>query len=238
MTSKPHSRPMEQTSVGDFVPSWQRPTKAESRWPMFAAVVAIIAGQTWVASSLSLRPVWLFPAIAGVLLLASVAVYLPSQRMPSRAARVLSISLVVVLVIGNIISLFLLVRGIFVGSKLGAADLLLTGAALWVVNVLVFTLSYWELDGDGPEARAAGRQDYPDLVFPQQQQDQQGLAPADWKPTFADYLYVSLTSATAFSPTDAMPYTKRAKLAMGVQSLLSFAIAAVLVARAVNVAKG
>jgi uncharacterized membrane protein len=104
--------------------------------------------------------------------------------------------------------------------------------------VAVFALIYWELDGGGPEARADGYQEYPDLVFPQQQQDQQGLARPDWKPTFPDYLFVSLMSATAFSPTDAMPYTKRAKLVMGVQSILSFVIAAMLVARAINIAHG
>lgn len=223
---------------GDFVPSWRRPTKAESRWPAFAAVVVIIAGQTWVADSLSLRPVWAFPAAAGLLLLASVAVYLPSGTEPGRALRVLSVGLVAVLVMANAVSVVLLVRGVFVGSRLGPSGLLLAGAALWIVNVVVFALIYWELDGGGPEARAEGRQDYPDLVFPQQQQDQQGLAPDDWKPTFPDYLYVSLTGATAFSPTDAMPYTKRAKLAMGVENTLSLVLAAMVVARAINIARG
>jgi uncharacterized membrane protein len=75
-------------------------------------------------------------------------------------------------------------------------------------------------------------------VFPQQQQDQQGLAPSDWKPSFPDYLYVSLTAATAFSPTDAMPYSKQAKLVMGIESTISFVIAAMLVARAINIAHG
>ena len=75
-------------------------------------------------------------------------------------------------------------------------------------------------------------------MFPQQQQDQQGLAPADWKPTFADYLYVSFTSAAAFSPTDAMPYSKKAKLVMGGENLLSLVITVMLVARAINVARG
>jgi len=112
------------------------------------------------------------------------------------------------------------------------------GIVLWVVNITVFAFAYWELDGDGPEARADGYPDYPDLVFPQQQSDQRGLAPADWKPTFPDYLYVSLTAGTAFSPTDALPYTKRVKLVMGVESTLSFAIAAMIVARAINVAGG
>ena len=103
----------------------------------------------------------------------------------------------------------------------------------------VFALLYWELDGGGPESRADGYQGrYPDLVFPQQQADQQGLAPAIWKPSFYDYVYVSLTSAVAFSPTDAMPYSKWAKLTMGAESVLSFATLAVVVARAVNIAHG
>jgi hypothetical protein len=227
-----------QTSVGDVVPSWQRPTEAESRWPVFAAVVVIIAGQTWVVDNLSLRPVWLYPVVAGVFLLASLAVYIPSRTEPSRALRVVSLGLVAALVVANVLGVVLLVRGVFVGSPLSPPGLLLTGGALWTVNVAVFALIYWELDGDGPEARANGDLDYPDLVFPQQQQDQQGLAPSDWKPTFPDYLYVSLTSATAFSPTDAMPYSKRAKLVMGIESTLSFVIAAMLVARAVNIAHG
>jgi len=98
---------------------------------------------------------------------------------------------------------------------------------------------YWELDGGGPESRAAGYPDrFPDLVFPQQQGDQPDLARDDWKPSFHDYLYVSLTDSFAFSPTDTMPYTGTAKLVMGVESIMSFAIAAVLVARAVNIATG
>ena len=100
----------------------------------------------------------------------------------------------------------------------------MSGIALWIVNVAVFALLYWELDGGGPEARAEGyRGRYPDLVFPQQQPDQAGLASPGWKPSFYDYAYVSFTSSIAFSPTDAMPYSRRAKLVMGIESLLSFA---------------
>lgn len=171
--------------------------------------------------------------------MASVAVYIPSRAGPGRALRALSLGLVAVLVIANMVSVVLLVRGIFVGSPhLSPPSLLLAGASLWVTNIAVFALIYWELDGGGPEARADGYRDYPDFVFPQQQQGQQGLAPPLWKPTFPDYLFVALTSATAFSPTDAMPYSKRAKLVMGVENTLSLAIAAMLVARAVNIARG
>ena len=143
------------------------------------------------------------------------------------------------LVVANAVSLVLLVRGVFLGSSLRPPALLFAGLALWVVNVAVFALLYWEMDGGGPEARADGYVgSYPDFVFPQQQADQQGLAPATWKPTFYDYLYLSLTSSIAFSPTDAMPYTRRAKFAMSVEHLLSFATLAVIVARAVNIAHG
>ena len=219
-------------------PSWKRTTAPESRWPAFAAALVVIAGQTWVSSALELRPVWLLPLVAAVLLGASVAVYIPERETPSKLARGLSFGLVGVLVVANAVSLVLLVRGVFVGSALQPGGLLLAGLALWATNVAVFALVYWELDGDGPEARADGYPDYPDLIFPQQQADQQGLAPADWKPTFPDYLYVSLTSATAFSPTDAMPYTKRAKLAMGLESSICFVVLAMVVARAINIAKG
>jgi uncharacterized membrane protein len=239
MSHTPHRRqPPEHAPAADFLPSWRRPSDPEPRWTAFAAVAIVIAGHTWVANSLSLRPVWLYPAVAGILLAASVAVYIPSRTEPGRALRALSLGLVGVLVIANVIGVFLLVRGVFVGSHLSPQGLLLTGTALWIVNLAVFALIYWELDGGGPEARADGYQDYPDLVFPQQQQDQEGLAPPDWKPTFPDYLFVSLTSSIAFSPTDAMPYTKRAKLVMGTGSMLSFVIAAMLVARAINIAKG
>jgi uncharacterized membrane protein len=219
-------------------PQWKRKTAPESRRPIFAAALLIIAGQTWVSHSLVLRPVWVFPAIATVLLVASIAVY-ESRAEPRTATRALSYAFVVVLVAANAASLALLVHGVFVGSRLGPAGLLAAGVALWLVNVAVFALMYWEIDGGGPESRADGYEGrYPDLVFPQQQADQQAVAPPTWKPSFYDYLYVSLTAAIAFSPTDVMPYTMRAKLVMGAENLLGFATLAVLVARAVNIAHG
>jgi len=219
-------------------PQWKCKTDPESRRPVFVAALVIIGGQAWVAHSLSLRPFWLFPLISTVLLVASIAVY-EGRDEPGLVARILSYALSVVLVIANAASLVLLARGVFLGSSLKPTGLLFAGLALWLVNLGVFALLYWELDGGGPEARADGFVDrYPDLVFPQQQADQQGLAPAMWKPSFYDYVYVSLTSSIAFSPTDAMPYSKWAKLAMGVESVLSFATLAMIVARAVNIAHG
>jgi hypothetical protein len=223
---------------GEFVPSWRRPTRPEHRWPAFLAVAVIIAGQSWVAANLSVRPVWIYPLVASILLIASLAIYLPSRTEPPRALRIVSLGLTAVLVVGSFVVLVLLVRSVFVGSHLTPGYLFLTGITFWVVNIAVFALIFWELDGNGPEARAKGEPDYPDLVFPQQQQDQQGLAAADWKPMFPDYLFVSLFTATAFSPTDAMPYSRWAKLVMGVDAIMSLATIAMLVARAINIATG
>jgi hypothetical protein len=182
--------------------------------------------------------VWVYPVVTGVLVLTSLGIYLPSRREPPRALRLVSLSLTAILVAASIAVLILLVRGVFLGSHLTPGRLFLTGVIFWAANIAVFALLLWELDGNGPEARAKGDRDYPDLVFPQQQQDQQGLAPPDWKPMFGDYLFTSLTSAIAFSPTDAMPYSRWAKLVMGVESVISMATIAMLVARAINIATG
>jgi uncharacterized membrane protein len=210
----------------------------ESRGSAFVAVVTIIAGQAWLASRLALQPVWLLPAVSAALLIVSVLVYQSDLDEPSVIMRWISRAVVVVLAVANATLLGLLVRGIFVKSPLDPFGLLLAGLVLWTVNIAVFALAYWEIDAGGPEDRASSRDTLPDLVFPQQTADQGKLAPADWAPAFADYLYVSLTASTAFSPTDAMPYTRTAKVLMAVESTISFAIVIMLVARAVNVAKG
>jgi len=235
---RPKRAPAAAAPSGRPAPSWKRETTPESRWPAFIAALVVILGQAWISGALEMQPVWLLPAASALLLAASVAVYLPERVTPSRLARGLSLALVAVLVLSNCVSLILLVRGVFAGSNLGPGGLLLAGLALWVTNVATFALVYWELDGDGPESRSDGYPGYPDLVFPQQQADQQGLAPDDWKPMFHDYLYVSLTAATAFSPTDAMPYSRRAKVVMGLESSICFVALAMVVARAINIAKG
>jgi len=211
---------------------------AESRGSTFLTAVFIISGQAWLAHSLAIRPVWLFSVLSGGVLIASVAVYRSDLEEPSMAMRWFSRAVVGALALSNAACLLLLVRGVFSRSALDPLGLLVAGVVLWAVNAAVFGLAYWEIDGGGPEDRARDSGRLPDLVFPQQQADQEGLAPMGWKPSFIDYLYVSLTAATAFSPTDVMPYSRTAKIIMGLESTLSFAIVAMLVARAVNIAKG
>jgi uncharacterized membrane protein len=99
----------------------------------------------------------------------------------------------------------------------------------------VFALWYWELDRGGPAARATAPRPYPDFLFPQMQSPE--LAPDNWEPSFTDYLYVSFTNATAFSPTDVMPLSRWAKLTMMLHSMVSVVTVALVIARAVNILK-
>jgi hypothetical protein len=99
--------------------------------------------------------------------------------------------------------------------------------------VIVFGLWYWELDRGGPSARHDPHHREPDFLFPQMATP--GAARPDWAPGFLDYLYVSFTNATAFSPTDTMPLTPLAKGLMGVQSAASLLTVALVAARAVNI---
>ncbi len=110
------------------------------------------------------------------------------------------------------------------------------GVLIWLTNFLIFALWYWETDRGGPGRRAAGHDGPPDFLFPQMSDDR--IEPLTWRPRFIDYLYVSLTNATAFSPTDTMPLTSTAKSIMGVQALVSLVTIGLIVSRAVNILGG
>jgi uncharacterized membrane protein len=110
-----------------------------------------------------------------------------------------------------------------------------TGGAIWLTNIIVFALWYWEFDRGGPVARANGDRMYPDFLFAQMTSPQ--LAPPDWEPAFSDYLYLSFTNAAAFSPTDVLPLSRWAKMGMTAQAIVSVVTVALVVARAVNILK-
>ena len=127
----------------------------------------------------------------------------------------------------------LLVLDLVHGRPSSPAELLTAGAAIWLTNVLAFALAYWELDRGGPAARAAATNTRPDFLFAQMQNPE--LADPDWEPHFADYLYLSFTNSTAFSPTDTLPLSRWAKLTMMAQATVSFVTVILVVARAVNI---
>ncbi|MGH4007224.1 MAG: hypothetical protein ACRDTH_03475 [Pseudonocardiaceae bacterium] len=121
------------------------------------------------------------------------------------------------------------------GAEPDAGALLGPGAAIWLTNIIVFGLWYWQFDRGGPAARAHARKVVPDFQFVQMQNPEP--AGRDWKPEFIDYLYLSYTNATSFSPTDVMPLSRWAKLTMLAQSLISLITMALVIARAVNILK-
>ena len=211
---------------------------AESRGSTFIAAGIIIAGQAWLSKTLELNPVWLFPVISTVLLIGSVAVYRSDLEEPSKLMRWFARGVVAMLALANMAYLVMLGRTVFERSEFEPHVLFLAGVVLWVVNIAVFALAYWEIDGGGPEDRKGNSKKFHDLVFPQQQPDQAPLAKPDWKPGFGDYLHVSLTASSAFSPTDTMPFTGIAKLLMGAESTISIATLMMLVARAIGIANG
>jgi hypothetical protein len=208
----------------------------EPLWPAVAAVIAFLALNVTVRIAIPIQGVfrtpWLTPALETLLLVVLVTSN-PTSAADRRRLRSLSLILVGLLVAAalwaTVVLISDLVRG--VGVSKDAGDLLLTGAIVWLGNNLSFGLLYWLMDGGGPRVRS--RLDVPiDFAFTQHMSPE--LARPGWRPVFLDYLHLGFTNATAFSPTDVMPLTHRAKYAMLVQSTVALALFGLVVARAVN----
>ncbi|GII53889.1 hypothetical protein Pth03_22780 [Planotetraspora thailandica] len=215
------------------LPIWLKETEAEGRWWAAAAVIALIVIHVSFRSAFGFEPSWLLPALESALLIGLIIANPVTLTRESRLLRVASLALIGVISASNAWIIGREVVRLVHGEEHDAGRLLTTGAGVWVINVLLFALWYWELDRGGPVARSKAREPFPDFLFPQMTDRE--VAPPDWRPTFADYLYLAFTNATAFSPTDVMPLTRWAKMVMLVQSAISLVIVALVVARAINV---
>lgn len=218
------------------LPAWRRRTLGEHRWPAALTVLITIGLQLLLPDQLILGPRFLLPGLSALLLVALLFMDPGRITRHNKIGRLIGLVLVGVVSLGNGGSAVELVYRILDGS-IGdkAAPLLASGFVVWATNIVAFSLWYWEFDRGGPVARALGTNPYPDFVFVQMTSPQ--LAPPDWEPAFADYLYLAFTNAAAFSPTDVMPLSRWAKLAMTVQSAVSILTVALIVARAVNILK-
>jgi uncharacterized membrane protein len=208
----------------------------EPRWPASLALLGAIVLYLTLPSRLVHEPRWLLPLLECALLI-PLSLRAPNRSPDeTRAARIGSIMLVAVVNVANLVSLGELVHLLLhppASGSTGGRELVLAAVQIWLTNVVIFGLWYWELDRGGPGSRAHPVQDLPDFLFPQMATPQ--IARAGWRPVFLDYLYVSFTNATAFSPTDTMPLTPAAKVLMAVQSLASLITVALVAARAVNI---
>ncbi len=223
--------------TGRVLPTWKRVTTGEPRWPVALAVVAAVVMQGLLPEQVQLVHPWILPSVA-VVLLAALIVANPTRIVhESPALRLTSGVLIAWLTGANILSMIRLLTRLLDGTFHGSPKLLLlTGGAIWLTNVICFALWYWFFDRGGPVDRAHGRAEYPDLLFPQMSDPE--LAPPDWATGFVDYLYLSFTNASAFSPTDVLPLKRWAKLTMLLQSAISLITVALVIARAVNILKG
>ena len=217
--------------------AWGVASVSEHRWPAALAVLVAIFLQVILPQRVieGLGPRWLIPAVEGALLVALIVANPGQITRESRTLRSLSMVLIAVISVANMIVLGELVSALLAHSaSVGGQSLVFASVPIWLTNVIVFALWYWELDRGGAAARLRASHRRPDFLFPQMANP--GTEP-NWTPDFLDYLYTSFTNATAFSPTDTMPLTAWAKLLMMVQSAASLLTVALVVSRAVNILK-
>jgi len=212
------------------------PPRPEPAWHAQAAVLAAIALELLLPGRVTAGPRWLVPALEGALLVGLVIATPRQLERPHTRRRRLALTLIAFVTLANTSSLAMLSHELLHHNVSNGRGLIVAGVLIWLTNVVIFGLWYWETDRGGPGRRAAGRDGPPDLLFPQMTDYR--IGPFDWRPQLIDYLYVSLTNATAFSPTDTMPLTPMAKSVMGAQALVSLVTIGLVVARAVNILSG
>ncbi len=198
------------------------------RWPATVAALAIGGIYTLLSDRLMLGPRGFVLGLVAALL---IPLTFARLRGLHQLTRVLAMTLSAAVTAAVAVSaIFLLTR--LPGKNVLASTLLRDGALLWVTNVLVFALWYWEIDSGGPAKRSRDNFRSTDFLFPQMALEQ---GEECWAPLFVDYLFLAFNTSTAFSPTDTMILSRRAKLLMMTQSLISLMVVTVLVARAINI---
>jgi hypothetical protein len=215
----------------------------ESRYEAAFAVVLVIGLQVTLAV-VSLGAgwkliglpgwVWLIPAVPEAVLLLALAWSLPRHRLEQMGhRRTVALVLVGVITAANVLALVALIASLLSAQEKSGGELLLKGVTIWSTNVITFGLLFWEFDRGGPIRRLAPDAPPRDFQFPQDENPV--LAEPGWHPRLADYVYIAYTNAIAFSPTDAMPLTRRVKLMMLAESAISAMTVLLVAARAVNI---
>ena len=208
----------------------------ESRWAPALAILVVLCVLAAVRGHVHALPVWVsyLAALAVLVPMAAVALTKGSPLWLG-IERTIIILLAGAYVANTIAELADLIGVITIHPSSGdnAFSLLSSAVAIWLANVLMFSLLYWQVDRGGPYARASNSSAKPDWVFPQPAKPED--LPPDWRPLFLDYLYLGYNTATAFSPTDALPLTHRAKMLMMIESTIALLTMVIVLAHAINV---
>jgi hypothetical protein len=211
-------------------------------WPAQLCVLGAILLQIRLPEKLTFGPNWLLPSLEGALVIA-LAATTPRGRVdedhPARWRA--AIGVIALVNAANAYSLYRLTHELLHAHiKITTGrPLVFSGVAIWLTNILIFALWYWQLDRGGPANRArhpdpTTPEGHPDFVFPEMDGGR-SYTPEGWMPGFIDYLAVAFTTATAFSPTDTMPNSRPAKALMSIQAVISLITLGLIISRAVNI---
>jgi hypothetical protein len=207
---------------------------SEPIWHIQAAIMTVIALQLVLDSRLTIGPKYLVGGVELLLLGSLMAIAHTTTSLAIR--RTLAILLTAIVTITNVLSLALVIQILFGegghAHVINGRDLLISSLSIYLTNLIVFGLWYWEMDFSASTKTTPLPQDF--LFAQMNAPEHAGLHDKGWRPSFFDYLYISITNATAFSPTDTLPLTHRAKALMSVQSLVSLTVIVLATARAVN----
>jgi hypothetical protein len=220
--------------------AWGVPGSQIQLWPALLALLVAVVLYVTLPGHLYYGPVWVLPVVEGALFLLLLVARRREDEGQTWQHR-LVVGFIAVMNAANVGSLLLLIHALLGnlpvnGHGITAQHLLVWSAQIWVTNVIVFGLWYWELDRGGPHARLQSRHRAPDFLFPQM--NNPDAAPRGWTPSFLDYLYTSFTNAAAFSPTDTLPLTGWAKTLFAIQSMTSLLTAVLVIARIANILPG
>jgi hypothetical protein len=216
-----------------------RPTGAplfEPRWPVALAILAVVILLAILPERIGLYPMWVTYVVGFAVLIPIGAVGLTAAK-PRwlRVERMVTLLFVVATGVSTVANLANLIRGIVGRSAdIDGLQLLASSIAVWVTNVLIFSMVYWQIDRGGPEARVNEASTRPDWLFPQEGAPAE-VVPSGWHPEFIDYLYLGYSTATSLSTADTVPLTSRAKLLMMIESAIALVTIVVVASRAINV---
>jgi uncharacterized membrane protein len=211
-------------------------TAYERRWPVALTTLGVLAVLALLPGRLRYLPPSIIYVVGCVVVgpLIGVGLTRASARW-LRIERVAVRGFFLVATVLTLVSLSKLLKAMVYGAtELSGLELLASSIALWLTNVMIYSLLYWQIDRGGPEARLNDAGKRVDWYFPQEDAPE-NVAPADWRPTFVDYLYLAYSTATAFSTTEVAPMTSRAKLLMMLESMISLLVIVVIGARAINI---
>lgn len=213
---------------------------SERRWPVVLSIIFVLTLLGLFPDRIRVFPAWVLYTIAAVQILSLIAVILvPQKPVLIKVERVVTLFFCMIASAATVVNLQNIIDEMLKHAEdqvLSGMQLLLSGLGVWMNNVLSFSILYWIVDRGGPSGRSNNKRTTrtPDWLFPQESAPSDDI-PEHWRPVFIDYLYLGFCTCTAFSPTDAMPLTHRAKLLMMLQSLMSLLTILVVLSRAVNI---